>query len=259
MKKIHIRILGTGTSSGVPLIACKCPTCLSDDPRDKRLRCSVLIQSETTTLVIDSGADFRQQMLSNKVDKLDAIVFTHHHNDHISGFDDVRAFNYIQNKPMPIYLNEKTLNYLKQVFSYAFEEPEQIGGGVPQLEVNMIDDKKFTIGDIDLEPIPLMHGNLEVFGFRLGNFAYCTDTNFISEESMHKLQSLDILILDALRYNPHPTHFTVAEALEVIAKLKPKKTYLTHIAHQLKHEEAEAQLPENVFIAYDGLDFEIVV
>lgn len=259
MKKIHIRILGTGTSSGVPLIACKCPTCLSDDPRDKRLRCSVLIQSETTTIVIDSGADFRQQMLSNKVDKLDAIVFTHHHNDHISGFDDVRAFNYIQNKSMPIYLNVKTLNYLKQVFSYAFEEPEQIGGGVPQLEVNMIDEKKFSIGDIDLEPIPLMHGNLEVFGFRLGNFAYCTDTNFISEDSMQKLQNLDILILDALRYNPHPTHFTVAESLEIIAKLKPKKTYLTHIAHQLKHEEAEAKLPENVFIAYDGLDFEIEV
>lgn len=259
MKKIHIRILGTGTSSGVPLIACKCPTCLSDDPRDKRLRCSVLIQSDNTTIVIDSGADFRQQMLSNKVDKLDAIVFTHHHNDHISGFDDVRAFNYIQNKSMPIYLNEKTLNYLKQVFSYAFEEPEQIGGGVPQLEVNLIDEKKFTVGDIDLEPIPLMHGNLEVFGFRLGNFAYCTDTNFISEESIQKLQNLDILILDALRYNPHPTHFTVAESLEVIAKLKPKKTYLTHIAHQLKHEEAEAKLPENVFIAYDGLDFEIVV
>lgn len=259
MKKIHITILGTGTSSGVPLIACKCPTCLSEDPRDKRLRCSVLIQSENTTIVIDSGADFRQQMLSNKVDKLDAIVFTHHHNDHISGFDDVRAFNYIQNKPMPIYLNEKTLNYLKQVFSYAFEEPEQIGGGVPQLEVNMIDEKKFRIGDIDLEPIPLMHGNLEVFGFRLGNFAYCTDTNFISEESMLKLQNLDILILDALRYNPHPTHFTVSEAIDVIEKLKPKKTYLTHIAHQLKHEDAEAKLPENVYIAFDSLDFEIEV
>ncbi len=251
--------MGTGTSSGVPLIACKCLTCLSDDSRDNRLRCSVLIQSENITIVIDSGADFRQQMLTHKVDKLDAIIFTHHHNDHISGFDDVRAFNYIQNKPMPIYLNDKTLQYLKQVFSYAFDELEQIGGGVPQIDVNLIDASKFKIGDIDIEPIQLMHGNLEVFGFRIGNFAYCTDTNFISEESQAKLQNIDILILDALRFTPHPTHFTVAEALKIIEKLKPKQTYLTHIAHQIKHSECEATLPENVYIAYDGLQFEIEV
>lgn len=252
--RIKITILGSGTSSGIPTLGCSCETCTSDDPKDNRKRSSVLLQSDLTTVIIDTSPDFREQMLLNRVDNIDGIIFTHHHFDHIGGFDDIRPFNFRSGKPLPIYLNQKTLTELKRTFTYAFEKPEQIGGGVPQISINLIEDGKFRIGDIELEIVPYFHGKLQVLGFRVNNFAYCTDTNYIPDESMEKLKDLDILVIDALRYHKHPTHFTIDEALYIIEILKPKKAFLTHISHQIKHRNLEKQLPENVCISYDGLE-----
>lgn len=254
---MKIRVLGSGTSTGVPLVGCSCATCLSTDPRDKRLRPSVLVESETTTVVIDTSADFRYQMLRENVKKIDAVVFTHHHFDHIGGFDDVRAFNFMLRKALPIYLMQETLDNLERTFIYAFMDTGQKGGGVPVVEQHIIDKEVFTVGDIDFIPIPMMHGKMRVNGYRIGNFAYCTDTNFISEESFALLHNLDILILDALRYEAHTTHFSVDEALAVAKRIGAKQTYFTHIAHNIKHDDLESRLPQGIGICYDGLHFEI--
>ncbi|MDX9790242.1 MAG: MBL fold metallo-hydrolase [Candidatus Kapaibacterium sp.] len=257
MPKIRFTILGSGTSTGVPTIGCECPVCLSDDPRDKRLRCSLLIESDETTVLIDTSSDFRQQMLKSNVKKLDAVIYTHHHFDHIGGFDDIRALNYIMDSPINVFASESTLDNLKRTFLYAFEKPEQIGGGLPQINTFTINSNPFVIGDLEFIPIPLFHGKLEVYGFRIANFAYCTDTNRIPDSSMDLLKDLDVLILDALRFTKHSTHFTINEAVEVIHALKPKNAYLTHISHHVKHKETEKKLPENVFLAYDGIKFEL--
>lgn len=246
-------LLGSGTSTGVPTIACTCPTCLSDDPRDKRLRPSLLYQSDTTTIVFDTSSDFRTQMLRYAVSSLDAIVFTHHHFDHIGGFDDIRPYNFFSGgKPMPLYLMKETLIALQTTFPYAFGKVEQLGGGVPIVETTIINTTPFTIGDVTLIPIPMYHGAMRVNGYRIGNFAYCTDTNYIPDTSLQLLTDLDVLILDALRYEPHPTHFTIDQAIDIVRILKPRKTYFTHIAHQVKH--AECQLPYSIELGYDGLE-----
>jgi phosphoribosyl 1,2-cyclic phosphate phosphodiesterase len=250
-------LLGTGTSTGVPTVSCQCDTCTSTDPKDKRLRCSLLIESENTTVVIDTSADFRQQMMTHGVKKIDAVLYTHQHFDHIGGFDDLRAYNFTSGSPVPIFINNTTFDALKRTFSYAFGNAIQLGGGLPQANVNIIDRKPFSIGDIDFQIIPMMHGKLEVLGFRIGNFAYCTDTNFISDQSMARLEGLDVLILDALRYHKHPTHFTVDESLEIVEKLKPKQTYFTHIAHQIKHSDLDPKLPDGVNLGYDNLTIEL--
>ncbi|MBX3044682.1 MAG: MBL fold metallo-hydrolase [Candidatus Kapabacteria bacterium] len=257
MPKNRFTILGSGTSTGVPTIGCECPVCLSVDPRDKRLRCSLLIESEKTNVVIDTSSDFRQQMLNYNVKKLDGVVFTHHHFDHIGGFDDIRAFNFVMDKPLPIYATENTLCHLQRIYQYAFSPPEQLGGGVPMIYIFEISGNSFNIGDINFIPISMFHGNLEVLGFRIGDFAYCTDTNYIPPESLEQLKGLKVLVIDGLRFTPHPTHFSVNEALDIIDILKPEKAYLTHISHHILHQDTENNLPENVFIAYDGTKFEL--
>lgn len=252
-KKIKFTILGSGTSSGVPTIGCDCPTCTSKDPKDNRLRCSLLIETPISTIVIDTSPDFRQQMLRSKVKNLDAVVFTHHHFDHIGGFDDIRAFNFHSQKPMPIYLTSKTLIELEKRFEYIFKGSEQIGGGLPSISINLIENNRhFSIGDIFIEPILLYHGRLETLGFRIGSFAFCTDTNNIPSDSLEKLTGLDILVLDALRHTAHSTHFNIEQALSNVNILKPNKTFLIHMTHDILNSIDEKKLPRNVFFSYDG-------
>jgi phosphoribosyl 1,2-cyclic phosphate phosphodiesterase len=256
-KKIKITVLGSGTSSGVPTIGCDCPVCTSDDSHDKRLRSSILVESATTRVLIDTSPDFRQQMLRPNIKSLDAVLFTHSHFDHIGGFDDIRAINYHTHRPLPIYLNEVTLENLKRTFYYSFEQPEQLGGDVPMVEINIINDRSFRIGDIDITPIKLLHGKMHVLGYRINDFAYCVDTNNIPDESYAKLKNLEVLIIDALRYTTHPTHFSVAEALSEIEKIKPQQSYLTHIAHQIMHSDLDKKLPGNTNISFDGLQIQV--
>ena len=253
---IRFVLLGTGTSTGIPCVGCECDTCISEDIKVTSLSTSLLIQSETTTVIIDTSADFRQQMLRHSVKQIDGIVYTHHHYDHISGFDDVRPFSFFGNHiPANVYIMQETLNNMKQVFSYAFDENAQVGGGLPNAAFTIIDDKPFTIGDIHIQPIPLKHGSLRVNGYRIGNFAYCTDTNHIPEESYVLLKDLDVLILDALRYKEHPTHFTIEQACIEAKKIQAKKTYFTHIAHQIRHKDCNDLLPDYCYLGYDNLEF----
>ncbi|GAB1372610.1 MBL fold metallo-hydrolase [Candidatus Kapaibacterium sp.] len=257
MQTVKFTLLGTGTSSGVPLIACNCDTCISTDIKDKRLRCSLLMESPKSTILVDTSLDFRQQMLLYQVKNIDAIIFTHHHFDHIGGFDDIRAFNFINNKPIDIYANQTTMKNLNRVYEYAFSTPEQMGGGVPMINPYIIHNDELVINDLVIQLIKMKHGKLDVLGLRVGDFAYLTDTNYIPDESLQKLMGLEVLVIDALRFDQHPTHFNVSQALEVIDVLKPHKSYLTHIAHQLKHKETENILPPNVFLSFDGINFEL--
>ncbi len=249
---MKITFLGTGTSQGVPIIACECSTCQSSDERDKRLRSSVLIEIDETVLVIDTGPDFRQQMLREKVSKLDAILITHDHKDHIAGLDDIRAFNYKQQRPMDVYARARVHNSVKREFGYAFSEEKY--PGVPQINQHVITNNIFTIGDIAIQPIEAFHFHLKIFGFRIKNMAYLTDVSRIEAKEMEKLQNLDVLIVNALRIKNHYSHFNLEQALQLIDDVKPKKAYLTHISHLMgKYEDISALLPKNVEFAYDGL------
>lgn len=253
---MRITFLGTGTSQGVPLISCKCAVCASADERDKRLRSSVALTIGEQYIVIDSGPDFRQQMLRDNATHLDAIVFTHEHKDHIAGLDDVRAFNFTMGQPVNVFCTEQVEEALRREFHYAFSEKKY--PGVPQIILNRIENAPFNINGITFTPIEVLHFKMKVFGFRIGNFTYITDANFISEEEIQKIIGSEILVLNGLRKEAHPSHFTFDEALELIARIKPKEAYLTHISHQLgKHADVTAELPPNVHLAYDGLTLEL--
>ncbi len=244
--------LGTGTSQGVPVITCRCEVCMSADNRDKRTRTSLLIQSETTTVVIDTGPDFRSQMLREQVQDLDAVVFTHGHKDHVAGLDDIRPFNYLLEKTIDVYAEERVQEILKKEFSYAFVGHEY--PGAPQIRLNTIDVNPFSVGDILFKPIRVTHKALPVLGFRMNDFTYITDANFIEEEELEKIKGSKVLVLNALRREPHYSHFNLEQAIEIVKKVKPEKAYFTHISHHLGlHAVIEKELPENIFLAYDGL------
>lgn len=249
-----VTFLGTGTSQGVPVIACNCKVCLSKNIKDKRLRTSILLETTKGNINIDAGPDFRQQMLREKVERLEAILFTHEHKDHIAGLDDVRAFNHKDKKAMNIYCSSRVFDALKREFHYVFD-PKFKYPGIPQITPNIIDVKNsFNVLGNNITPIEVMHYKLPVLGYRIDNFAYITDANHIDNNELEKLKGLDVLILNALRKEKHISHFNLYEAIDVIEKLKPKKAYLTHISHLMgTHKETSLELPSNIKIAYDGL------
>ena len=253
---MKISFLGTGTSQGIPVIGSSHPVCLSSDPKDKRLRVSVLVQYRDSNIVIDCGPDFRQQMLSNPIDHLDAILFTHEHSDHTAGLDDIRPFFFRQGD-IPVYAHKRVLESLRKRFDYIFATTDKYPGAPSVREVE-IENRTFKVGDITVIPVNVMHNRVQVFGFRIGNFAYITDAKTIAEEEKKKLKGLDVLVINALREEPHHSHFSLPEALDFIKELKPKRSYLTHISHALGfHEQVQATLPENVFLAYDNLKINI--
>lgn len=253
---LTITFLGTGTSQGVPIIGCKCAVCQSADQKDKRLRSSIHIQSQNTSLVIDSGPDFRQQMLRANIDRLDALLFTHGHKDHTAGFDDIRAFNYIQQKDMEVYCDVRVEKILKKDFDYVFSDVKY--PGVPQANLHIIDNQPFQISDLNIQPIDVLHYKLPVFGFRIGDFSYITDANYIADEEIDKVRGSKVLVLNALRREKHISHFTLEEAIELAQNIGAEKTYFTHISHQLgKHKDVLNELPEGITLAYDGLEISI--
>jgi phosphoribosyl 1,2-cyclic phosphate phosphodiesterase len=253
---MEITILGTGTSQGVPVVACNCEVCRSSDPRDQRLRTAVLIKQGETTIVIDAGPDFRQQMLREQVKTLNAVLITHSHKDHIGGLDDVRAFNWIQKRPMDVFATKEVLRVVKNEFSYAFGEDKY--PGVPQINLLSIDSDPFLINDMKIIPIKALHFKLPVLGFRVGDFTYLTDANYIAPEELDKMRGSKVIIINALRKEKHISHFNLEEAIALARELKPEKAYFTHISHQMGfHADVEKELPENIFLAFDGLRFEV--
>ena len=253
---MKITFLGTGTSQGVPVIACNCNVCQSSDLRDKRLRTSIHIQYKNSSFVIDSGPDFRQQMLRAQIKNLTALIFTHEHKDHVAGMDDIRAFNYVLQKKIDIYATLRVQEALVREFPYVFHDFKY--PGVPEVNMITIDEHPFNIEGLEFIPIEVLHYKLPVNAYRFGDFTYITDANFISEKEKEKIKGSRIVVINALRREKHVSHFNLQEALELIKELQPEKAYLTHISHQLgKHSDVEQELPPNVFLAYDGFEIEM--
>jgi phosphoribosyl 1,2-cyclic phosphate phosphodiesterase len=253
---LTITFLGTGTSSGVPMIACDCDVCTSTDFKDNRLRTSILVESSKTTIVIDTTPDFRYQMLRAKVKRLDAVLFTHPHKDHIAGLDDVRAYNFFQGRPVDIYANSLTEEAIKREFAYAFSDKKY--PGVPDIELNTITMDPFTIGDIYIIPIIVWHLKMPVLAFRFGKFTYITDANRIDESEKEKSRGSEVIVLNALRQKQHISHYSLDEAIEVVQSLQIPKAYFIHLSHQMgKHKEIEEKLPSGIHLAYDGLKIQV--
>lgn len=252
---ITVTVLGSGTSHGVPMIACDCPVCTSADPRDKRMRPSILIRYESTSVLVDTTPELRLQCLAHDVRRVDAVLYTHYHIDHVAGLDDLRRFNWLQEGAIPVHAQAATLDRLRVMFPYVFEAANSYPSAVPNLTLRAIDGP-FEIGGRTITPISLMHGKMPVLGFRVGKFAYCTDVNYIPPESWPMLHGLDVLILDALRRRSHPTHFNLDEAISHAKQIGAKRTLFTHIAHELGHAETNAGLPEGMELAYDGARIE---
>ncbi|MBV6644227.1 MAG: MBL fold metallo-hydrolase [Cyclobacteriaceae bacterium] len=249
---MKITFLGTGTSQGVPVIGCECETCRSLDHQDKRLRSSVLVQIEDLQFVIDTGPDFRQQMLRERVRRLDAVLYTHEHKDHTAGLDDVRSFNFLQQMDMPLFAHERVITQLHREYSYIFAKEKY--PGVPRVQTHLIENKTFKINNLSVTPIEVMHYKLPVFGFRIHDFTYITDANHIAEEEIEKIKGSKVLVLNALQKTDHISHFTLDQAIAMAEKIGAEKTYLTHISHKLgRHRDVRQELPEGVELAFDGL------
>ncbi|HLY15831.1 MAG TPA: MBL fold metallo-hydrolase [Bryobacteraceae bacterium] len=253
---IKITVLGSGTSTGVPTIGCRCDVCTSSDPRDQRLRPSVLISYEGRRVLIDVTPDFRAQALRTGIDRLDAILFTHEHADHVMGLDDVRPFNFRQRERIPIYASEHTMAAIHRAFRYIFDGEEK-PSSVPQLESRTLNGASFDLFGLEFTPIPLLHGKTPVYGFRFGPLAYLTDHSDIPEASLDQLRGLEVLFLDALRYKPHPTHSTVDRSISTAENLGARRVFFTHICHDLPHARTEERLPPHIRLAYDGLEIEV--
>jgi phosphoribosyl 1,2-cyclic phosphate phosphodiesterase len=251
-----VSFLGTGTSTGIPMIGCKCAVCTSTDSKDKRLRSSVLIQSENTAIIIDTTPDFRYQMLRTNTTHLDAVLFTHPHKDHMAGLDDIRALNFLTQKPMDIYANSLTEEAVRRDFYYAFADTKY--PGVPELNLITIDETAFVIGDLHIQPILVYHHKMPVFGFRIGDFTYITDANRIDADQMDLIRGSKVLVLNALRKEDHISHFTLEQAVHLSIELAVPEVYFTHISHQLgKHQDINEELPPHIKLAYDGLQISL--
>jgi len=250
---MKLTFLGTGTSQGVPVIGCDCSVCRSVNPKDHRLRTSAMFEADGVTMVFDSGPDFRQQMLREKVDNIDAIVFTHEHKDHVAGLDDVRPFNFRHKKDMPIFCTKRVFDSLKREYLYIFDDQFSYPG-IPKIQVNIIENKPFVIGGVDVMPVEVWHHKLPVFGYRIGDMAYITDANRIEASEKEKLKGLQVLVINALRKEKHISHFNLKEAIQLGTELGAENVYLTHISHLLgEHDDVSEELPSNVHLAYDGL------
>jgi phosphoribosyl 1,2-cyclic phosphate phosphodiesterase len=247
--------LGTGTSVGVPSLGCECEVCTSDDPRNNRTRCAIVVRLPTGNLLIDTPPDLRWQLLRERISLIHAVMFTHEHVDHLYGLDDLRLFPFRLGHAMPLYCQRSVETRIRMVYDYAFSEREPTHpGACPQLDVRPITHDPFEVLGVQVTPIPMQHGpHFEVLGFRIGDFAYCTDTNHIPPESIERLRGVETLVIDALRFKPHPTHFSINEALEVIREVAPQQAFLTHLCHDVDHRTVQAELPDGVFLAYDGL------
>lgn len=253
---MKVTFLGTGTSQGVPIICCECRVCRSENPKDNRLRSSILIESNTAKVIIDSGPDFRQQLLRIGLKSLDAVVFTHEHKDHIAGLDEVKAFNFFNNIRMPIYASSRVQEALKREFAYIFSEEKY--PGIPEIDLHLVEDSPIIIKDIELLPIDVIHYRLPIKGYRIKDFTYITDANYISEQEKEKIKGSKIIVINALRKQNHVSHFTFQQAIDLMFELKPEKAYFTHISHQLgMYDEISAELPDFIELAYDGLQIEI--
>jgi phosphoribosyl 1,2-cyclic phosphate phosphodiesterase len=251
---LRLTFLGTGTSTGVPAVGCPCEVCRSEDPRDKRLRASVLLEFDGRAVVVDTGTDFRQQALRVGLDRLDAVLFTHDHADHIFGLDDIRPFNFRTRKPVPCYADERTWRGLRRVYEYVFSPAPY--GGIPQVEPHVVDGP-FELFGRPFVPLYVVHGRLPVVAYRFGRGAYATDCSEIPDETVRALAGLDVLVIDGLRYADHPTHMTIPKALEYIERIAPRRAYLTHMNHEVSHEAVSRELPPGVELAYDGLVVEV--
>jgi phosphoribosyl 1,2-cyclic phosphate phosphodiesterase len=248
---VEITFLGTGTSHGIPVLTCVCAVCTSPNPKNKRTRSSLWVQQGNTSILIDTATEFRLQALRAQILKVDGVLYTHCHADHVFGFDDLRVFSKLTNRSIPIYGNDSTMAEFQEVFAYVFRETQE-GGGKPQVEPTVV-QAPFQIGNLKIQPIPVFHGALPILGYRLGNLAYVTDCSYIPPQSLELLKDLDVLVLGVVRHEPHSTHMHVGQALELVKALRPQRTYFTHISHLLDHDDVNASLPSAVSLAHDGL------
>ena len=254
---MRILFLGTGTSTGIPTLCCPCDVCQSDDPRNKRLRASALIQNNGFNVLIDTSTDLRQQCLTYNITQIDGVLYTHHHADHVHGIDELRCFNFFNKTVIPCYGNDLTLTTIRKNFNYIFNGEKPLGGGVPKLDMIPLDSQPFSLGGVQVTPVDIIHGNITILGYKVNNAAYVTDCSGLPDRTKEILSGLDVLVLNALGFEPNTTHYCLDQALAAIAELQPKRAILTHINHQFDHEKVSRDLPDNVELAYDGLTVDL--